>query len=431
MRCTRGQRNYLPSATHTYLSKSKATPPTLNTMKCQQTPLLPPTDGKTITILSIDGGGIRGIIPAVILAFLEDELQKLDGEDARLADYFDVISGTSTGGLVTAMLTTPDPVKKNRPLFAAKEIKKFYLDNSAKIFPQTGVPFGWVGKLFKALRGPKYNGEELHKILKEKLGETKLSQTLTNIVIPTFDIKRLQPTIFSSYKVKNNKKPLKDALLSDICIATSAAPTYLPAHWFKTEDSDAGEREFNLVDGGVAANNPTLVAINEVIEDITNGDDAELRHIDYSRFLVLSLGTGKAKEGGKHDAKEAAGWGVFSWLTAGNSTPLINFFTESSSDLVDYHLYTLFQANKQKNKHYFRIQDYSLERDEASVDISTKKNLEALVQIGEKLLKKRVSKENLETGVSEPDTQDTNEDALKMFAKVLSREKKLRTTRST
>ena len=62
-------------------------------------------------------------------------VQKLDGEDARIADYFDVISGTSTGGLVTAMLTTPN--EKNRPMFAAKDIKEFYLDHSPKIFPQS------------------------------------------------------------------------------------------------------------------------------------------------------------------------------------------------------------------------------------------------------------------------------------------------------
>ncbi|XP_038716529.1 patatin-like protein 2 [Tripterygium wilfordii] len=403
--------------------------PTLKTRECQQTPLQPPTYGEIITILSIDGGGIRGIIPAVILAFLEDELQTLDNnKDARLVDYFDVISGTSTGGLVTAMLTTPDPEKNNRPLFAAKDIKKFYLDNSPKIFPQTGVPFGCIGKMFKALTGPRYDGEELHKILKEKLGETKLSQTLTNVVIPTFDIKRLQPTIFSSYMVKNNANPLKDALLSDICIATSAAPTYLPPHQFKTNDSNGGEREFNLIDGGVVANNPTLMAISEVIKEMTKGDNAELHHIDYSRFLVLSLGTGEAKDEDKYDAKEAAGWGVFSWLTAGNSTPLINFFTESSSDLVDYHLDTLFQAINQK-KSYFRIQDYSLEKEEASVDIATKKNLEALVQVGEELLKKPMSRVNLEIGVSELATQVTYEETLKKFAKELSRLRKTRATK--
>ena len=61
--------------------------------------------------------------------------QKIDGKEARLADYFDIISGTSTGGLVTAMLTAPDD--QNRPLFAAKDIKDFYLENSPKIFPQS------------------------------------------------------------------------------------------------------------------------------------------------------------------------------------------------------------------------------------------------------------------------------------------------------
>jgi patatin-like phospholipase/acyl hydrolase len=118
---------------------------------------------KVVTVLSIDGGGVRGIIPATILAFLEEELkvrrcllvhiylfidllvyfsvnssfvsaQKLDGPDVRIADYFDVVAGTSTGGLLTVMLTAPD--KNGRPLFDAKDLAKFYIDESPKIFPQ-------------------------------------------------------------------------------------------------------------------------------------------------------------------------------------------------------------------------------------------------------------------------------------------------------
>ena len=96
-----------------------------------------PVDGRIITILSIDGGGIRGIIPAKMLEFLESELQKLDGEDARIADYFDVIAGTSTGGLVTAMLTAPDA--NNRPIYAAKDIVPFYVQHGPKIFPKRFV----------------------------------------------------------------------------------------------------------------------------------------------------------------------------------------------------------------------------------------------------------------------------------------------------
>lgn len=70
----------------------------------------------------------------VLIEVVFSLVQKLDGEDARIADYFDVVAGTSTGGLVTAMLTTPN--EKNRPLFAAKDIKAFYLDHHPKIFPQ-------------------------------------------------------------------------------------------------------------------------------------------------------------------------------------------------------------------------------------------------------------------------------------------------------
>ncbi|GJY17829.1 patatin-like protein 2 [Tanacetum coccineum] len=94
----------------------------------------PPATGNYITILSIDGGGIRGIIPGVILEYLESQLQRLDGPEARLVDYFDVIAGTGTGGLVTTMLTAPN--QNYRPLFAAKEIVSFYLDNCPKIFKQ-------------------------------------------------------------------------------------------------------------------------------------------------------------------------------------------------------------------------------------------------------------------------------------------------------
>ncbi|XP_022873322.1 patatin-like protein 1, partial [Olea europaea var. sylvestris] len=191
----------------------------------------PPTYGNLITILSIDGGGIKGIIPGIILEFLESQLQEIDGEDARLADYFDVIAGTSTGGLLTAMLTAPD--ENNRPLFAAKDVKPFYLENSPKIFPQKRGLFGWVGRLFTFLFGPKYGGEYLHKIIRELLGKTRLHDTLTNVVIPTFDIKNMQPRVFSTYQAIET--PSLDARLSDICIGTSAAPTYLPAYYFKNQ----------------------------------------------------------------------------------------------------------------------------------------------------------------------------------------------------
>ncbi|KAJ8477964.1 hypothetical protein OPV22_021691 [Ensete ventricosum] len=286
-----------------------------------------PTYGNLITILSIDGGGIKGIIPATILAFLESELQKLDGEDARLADYFDVIAGTSTGGLCS-------------------------------------WPFNTAAKVIRAIIGP-----------------------------------RLQPTIFSSYKVKNN--PLLDARLSDICIGTSAAPTYLPAYDFQTEDSQGNTREFNLIDGGLAANNPALVAMGEITKEIfeENPDFFPIKPMDYHRFLVISLGTGSSKE--------------------------------ESADMVDIHISEAFQA-LHSGKNYLRIEDDALSGILASVDTSTKENLENLVMVGEMLLKKPVSRVNLETGHVEPvsEGEGTNEEALIRLAKLLSDERRLREMRS-
>ncbi|KAJ9670776.1 hypothetical protein PVL29_026981 [Vitis rotundifolia] len=384
----------------------------------------PPAQGNLITILSIDGGGVRGIIPGIILAFLESELQKLDGEDARLADYFDVIAGTSTGGLITAMLTAPN--QENRPLYAASGIKPFYLENCPKIFPPRSGICGTIVNLFKVLTGPKYDGKYLHNLLKNELGDKRLHRTLTNVVIPTFDIKKLQPTIFSSYKVAIS--PALDAKLSDICIGTSAAPTYLPAHYFENQDDQENKEEFNLIDGGVAANNPTLVAISEVTKQVfnKNPDFFPIKPMDYGRFLVISVGTGSSKEEYKYTAKMAAKWGVLGWLYDNGSTPLITSFSQASADMVDFHNCVVFEA-LHSEENYLRIDDDTLKGTVASVDVATKKNLDSLVKVGEEMLKKPVSRVNLETGKYEPiKNGGTNEEALIRFAKLLSDEKRFR-----
>ncbi|KAM3252784.1 Patatin-like protein 2 [Capsicum annuum] len=384
----------------------------------------PPNTGKLITILAIDGGGIRGIIPGVILAYLESQLQELDGKDARIADYFDLIAGTSTGGLVTAMLAAPN--KDKRPFYAAKDIVPFYREHSPKIFPQSGGPFAGVINLAKMLKGPKYDGEYLHKLIKGLLGGTRLHDTLTAVVIPTFDIKRLQPVIFSSYETKS--RPHLDAELADICISTSAAPTFLPAHTFKNKDAQNNEREFNLIDGGIAANNPTLVAIGEVTKQVVmkHEDLFPIKPMEYGRFLVISLGTGNAKNEEKYNAKMAAKWGLLSWLTHNNSTPIVEAYNQASADMVDLHNFVVFKALHSDDK-YLRIQDDTLTGSLASVDIATKENLEGLVKVGERLLEKPTSRINLDKGVYEPiEKGGTNKEALRRFAKILSDERRFR-----
>jgi hypothetical protein len=156
-----------------------------------------------------------------------------------------------------------------------------------------------------------------------------------------------------------------------------------------------------------------LVAISEVTKEIHQGnnDFFPMRPTEYGRYLVVSLGTGSAKCEEKYHAAHAAKWGILGWLTGGGSCPLVDVFTQASSDMVDYHLSTVFQALHSENN-YLRIQDDTLDKTVCSVDIATKENLNNLVKVGEELLKKPVSRVNLETGTFEPAHHSTNEEAL-------------------
>ncbi|PSS21307.1 Patatin-like protein [Actinidia chinensis var. chinensis] len=383
------------------------------------------TKGKNVTVLSIDGGGIRGIIPGTILGFLESKLQELDGPDARLADYFDVIAGTSTGGLVTTMLAAPN--KNNRPLYAAKDINDFYFQHCPKIFPQRGGNnlINTVISFFGAVTGPKYDGKHLRTLVKELLGNTTVNQTLTDVVIPTFDIKRLQPVIFSTDA--GNEDVSKNALLSDICLGTSAAPTYLPAYYFETKYENGQTRSYDLIDGGVAANNPTLTAITHISRELLMGKFkfVHIKPMESRNMLVLSLGTGVPKQEPKYNAAAASKWGLLKWVFQNGATPILDVYGDASSDMVDFHVSTLFRS-LQNEKNYLRIQDDTLTGDAASLDIATKENMQRLVQIGNELLKKPMSRVNLETGRFEEVGEGTNEEALIRFAEQLSEERKRR-----
>ncbi|CAO2207030.1 unnamed protein product [Urochloa humidicola] len=378
---------------------------------------------KLVTVLSIDGGGIRGIIPATILSFLEAKLQELDGPNARIADYFDVVAGTSTGGLLTAMLTAPDT--NGRPLFAAKDLARFYINHSPKIFRQKNRIRSKIASKLRMVWGPKYDGKYLHALLRRYLGDTTLDRTLTNIVIPTFDIAYLQPTIFSTFELKH--RPSKNALLSDISISTSAAPTFFPPHYFETKDENGRRRAFNLVDGGLAANNPTLCAMNQVSQDIILGNDHffPVEPADYGKFLVISVGCGSNRNR-RYCAKAVAKWGIFDWLFKNGTAPIIDMFNSASADMVDINLCVLFRALR-SSENYLRIQYDRLTGSAGSIDDCSKKNMDRLVRIGKRLLDMNVSRVDLETGrIVEVPGLGTNAEQLTRFAKQLSDERRRR-----
>ncbi|CAL2269555.1 unnamed protein product [Prunus armeniaca] len=299
--------------------------------------------GKVTTILSIDGGGVRGLIPATILAFLESELKTLDAKDARVANYFDVVAGTSTGGLVTAMLTTPNG--ENRPLKQMKS--KHFILNRVLISSLGNQPYDdyfgmsispiideetltFVKWVEKALR-PKYNGTALHDIIKKVIGKAQLHETITNVIIPSYDIKFLQPVIFSTLKAKHD--PSKDDVrLADVSIATSAAPYYFPPCYFEHKPSNGVPRKFNLIDGGVAANNAvhslcwqSLRLLGRCLK-IKNVAHC-LKNIDSSKLLVLSLGTGSARRDEKLQVADHNSRGIFQWFMGPDpdyTTPLLD-----------------------------------------------------------------------------------------------------------
>ncbi|KAF9592945.1 hypothetical protein IFM89_019150 [Coptis chinensis] len=263
--------------------------------------------------------------------------------------------------------------------------------------------------------------------MQEILGETRLNQTLTNVLIPAFDIKLLQPHMFTTHEARVDV--LRNLLLSDVCISTSAAPTYLPAHYFETKNnSDGKSRRFDLIDGGVAANNPTHLAMTHISKEIklTNPEFYPIKPMDCSKFLVISLGTGTPKLEEKFTATAAAKWGVIQWLYYSGSNPLIYSFTHASSDIVDIVTSIIFQS-LDGDKNYLRIQDDTLTGDASSVDVTTKENLQNLVRIGNDLLKKPVSRLNLETGKQEEvEGEGTNEEELSRFAKKLCNERRQR-----
>lgn len=384
-----------------------------------------------IPVLSIDGVGTRGIIAASILCFLESELQVLDGPSARIADYFHTVSGTSSGGLITAMLTCPN--ERSRPLFSAKDIMEFYLKEGPRIFPQRRRHFPmlrYLEEMITGRRGPKYDSEYLCNVVRGLLGKKRLHDTLTNIVMVDYDTMLNDLVIFSRNEMK--KLSSRDALLSDICIGTSAAPYYLPSHNFETVDTSGKITKFNLVDGGIVTNS-ILLAIRETVREVTRGTSNLAEARKYGQFLILSIGTG-TKRDDRFSAGKTGKWGLFDWIlkrglslnsnvcARGRKVPSLNSNVSAGGRkvMVDETLTMAIETLHAKN-YYLNIQDDTLCGDLCSMD-----NLVNLVKVGEELLRKPVSKRNPKSGMLESSSEETYAEALVRFAKLLSEGRKHR-----
>lgn len=221
-------------------------------------------EGRDFRILAIDGGGIRGIFPAAVLAGLEERY--LNGQS--IAGYFDLIAGTSTGGIIALGLAAG---------LTAADLQRLYIDRGDEIFPPHGP--GLIGRLTRRLSAWRrflrysYDQEALARVLKESLGELKLGAARTRLCIPSFEGVHGEVYIFKTPHHPDFRKDLHEPMLK-VALATSAAPTYFrPLR-------DAG---YTFVDGGVWANNPVMIALTEALTSFS---------VTRDQIRVFSLGCG-------------------------------------------------------------------------------------------------------------------------------------------
>ena len=180
---------------------------------------------KTVKILSIDGGGLRGIVPVRILQKLEQETGK------KVYEMFDMIAGTSTGGLIASFLTLKDPKKPNLPLYGLETLAEVYTTKGNVIFPMAS---NRLTKWLRAIRSyfrPQFSSTGINEVLNQYISKSnqspRLADALLPILIATYNLKANQPVFFKTSEAQET--PMANALIFDVCRATSAAPTYLPA----------------------------------------------------------------------------------------------------------------------------------------------------------------------------------------------------------
>lgn len=268
-----------------------------------------------INVLSIDGGGIRGIIPAAILAAIEEGIR------CPLYEVFDLIAGTSTGGIIALGVgTTAKAGKPYRPA----DLVGLYVESGPKIFQKN------IFTPVKSFFGPKYSSNELERTLERFFQGTELQTALTPLLISSYDLATQLPYFFKSHRIAAD--PGYNCEAKQIARATSAAPTYFPP--FRMVGDGI---EHALVDGGIFVNNPAMAAY------------AEARNLypEATDFLIVSVGTGDRDD--RITYNDAKGWGLIGW-----AQQIIPVMMDSVSEAVDYELNAVLGAAAERQ--HFRLQ---------------------------------------------------------------------------
>lgn len=315
-------------------------------------------------VLSIDGGGIKGIIPAKILEVIERRTGK------RIFELFDLIAGTSTGGILTLGLTKPKSDVPNTSEYKVEHLIDMYKQKGEKIFqrrpinPVQGTLFSTLKSILNQLKVNLEHPEDLFyskytqvgraDVIANYLGkktpkqeekeEVLIQDALTEVLITSYETQRRLPIFFTSNSEKetinnNFHRICQGITMYDAAMATSAAPTYFKPHLMNAFDEKTGA--YTLIDGGVFANNPTTIAIIEAMNSYYLKTKESLKLDD---ILVISLGTGSLTREFSYD--EIKNWGQIKW-----GEPLINVVLDSQSEVVAYQLEQLLQPQQ-----YFRFQ---------------------------------------------------------------------------
>ena len=302
---------------------------------------------KVVRVLSIDGGGVRGIIPAVVLA----EIEKRTGRS--ISSLFDLISGTSTGGIIALGLTVPN--EKDEPRYKAQDIVEFYESRLSKIFKRS-----LYRRLFYFIDffRPKYSAKGFESNVESLVGKAKLSDALTEVLIPSYEIEKRETIFFKSRKVKNDTQ--NDYYMKDVARATSAAPTFFPAA--KIYSTNSSSKLF-CVDGSTFASDPAMCAYAE----------AKSMYPEMESVILVSLGTGSYSKPIAY--KSAKKWGALAW-----TIPMINILFDGMPDTVEYQLKKILNVQMQHQQYFFRLQ-VELDATNDAIDNASQKNLYSIKKL--------------------------------------------------
>ena len=303
-------------------------------------------DPRPVRILAVDGGGIRGIVPATLLIELQ---QRLAGR--TLVECFDVIAGTSTGGLVAAAVCAPDAAGK--PRYTPAQILEFYVHDCTQIFRRN---LAWTLSSLDGLRRPKYPAAGMEAFLAARFGDLQLKDALRPLLLVSYDLANRAPWVFSS--VLAAEAAGRNYLVRDACRATTAAPTYFPAATARSFDGDSRE----LVDGGVCANDPALAAF--VVAD---------RLFPGRPVSIVSLGTGNVSL--PIDGAAARRWGVLGW-----AAHLLDLLTTGQSAMSEASLRRLVGVTARDGSRYVRLQP-DLPRHLGRMDDTSPENVGGLQRV--------------------------------------------------